>query len=97
MRLRFTPRAVQDLKDLAGYIRLHDAGAAERVRASIYETLRNIILFPKMGRRQTTEGVRKVVTRRYPYFIYYRVDDSVDEIVVLGVKHPARERDHSDV
>jgi hypothetical protein len=25
------------------------------------------------------------------------VDDAEDEIVILNVKHPARERDHSDV
>jgi len=31
------------------------------------------------------------------HLIYYTVDDAEDEIVILNVKHPARERDHSDV
>lgn len=66
MKLRFTPRALRDLTELADYIRAENPAAAQRVRAAIYETLRNLILFPKVGRRQTTEGVRKVITRKMP-------------------------------
>ena len=97
MKLRFTPRAVEDLAELADYIRARNPAAAQRVRADIYESLRNLILFPKVGRRQTSEGVRKVVTRKYAYLVYYTVDEAADEIIILNVKHPARERDHSDI
>lgn len=38
----------------------------------------------------------KFVTPRYNYLIYYVAEDSVDEIVVLNVKHPARAREHQD-
>jgi toxin ParE1/3/4 len=97
MRLRFTPQAVHDIAELADYIRAENPAAARRVRDAIYETLRNLILFPKVGRRQTTEGVRKVVTRKYPYLVYYTLDETEGEIIILNVKHPARERDHNDV
>jgi toxin ParE1/3/4 len=40
--------------------------------------------------------VRKLVTRKYAYLIYYTVDEAADEIVVLNVRHPARERDYED-
>lgn len=70
--------------------------AAERVRAAIYDCLANLLLFPQAGRRQKTQGVRKIVTSRYRYVVYYSVDLAADEIVVLNVKHPARERDHED-
>jgi len=55
------------------------------------------VLFPRIGRLQTTEGVRKLVTRRYPYVVYYIVDDTDEQIVLLTIQHPAREREHSDV
>jgi toxin ParE1/3/4 len=97
MKLRFTLRAVENLTELADYIRSRNPVAAQRVRTDIYESLRNLILFPKVGRRQTSEGVRKVVTRKYAYLVYYTVDEASDEIIILNVKHPARERDHSDV
>ena len=67
-----------------------------RVRAAIYESLQNLILFPHVGRRQKAEGVRKLVTRKYPYLVYYTVDDAADEIVILNVKNPARRREHED-
>jgi toxin ParE1/3/4 len=63
------------------------------VRAAIYEGLRNLILFPYVGRPQTFAGVRKLVTRKYAYLVYYTVAEATEEIVILSVKHPARERD----
>ena len=42
------------------------------------------------------EGVRKLVTRHYPYLVYYTIDDAADEIVVVAIQHPAQEREHSD-
>jgi toxin ParE1/3/4 len=53
-------------------------------------------LFPNAGRLQKVERIRKFVTRKYVYLIYYIVDAAADEIVILNVKHPARERDYED-
>jgi len=58
--------------------------------------LQNLILFPHVGRLQKAEGVRKIETRKYAYLIYYMVDELAGEIVILSVKHPAQEREHSD-
>lgn len=96
MKLRFTRRAVDNIVELADYIRARNLEAAEAVRAAIYNSLTNLLLFPNVGRLQTTEGVRKLVTRKYSYLIYYTVDEVAEEIIVLSVKHSARERDHSD-
>jgi hypothetical protein len=40
--------------------------------------------------------VRKIVTRRYPYLVYYSVDVDADEIIILGIQHPARQREYQD-
>jgi toxin ParE1/3/4 len=50
----------------------------------------------RSGRRQKAEGVRKLVTSKYRYLVYYTVNDVAEEIVILNVKHPARRRDHED-
>jgi plasmid stabilization system protein ParE len=70
MKLRLTRRAAQDLAELADYIRARNPAAAERVRASILDALRNLAAFPQIGRPQSVAGVRKIVTRKYPYLIY---------------------------
>ena len=97
MKLRFTPRATHDLADIADYIHERNPNAALRVRAAILESLQDLILFPELGRRQTVEGVRKLITRKYFYLVYYSLDRSADEIVILTIQHPAREREYEDV
>jgi toxin ParE1/3/4 len=52
---------------------------------------------PRAGRAQTVEGVRKIVARRYPYIVYYGVDDATQEVIVITILHPARERPYSDL
>jgi toxin ParE1/3/4 len=96
MKLRFTPRATQDLIDIADYIRERNPAASLRVRAAILDSLQNLLLFPEIGRRQTVQGVRKLVTRKYPYFVYYSFDRATDEIVILTIRHPAREREYEN-
>jgi toxin ParE1/3/4 len=96
MKLRFSPRATQDLIDIADYIRERNPAASLRVRAAIIDSLQNLILFPDVGRRQTVRGVRKLVTRKYPYLVYYTVDPAAEDIIVLSIQHPARERDHEN-
>jgi toxin ParE1/3/4 len=71
MKLRFTLRAAENLADIADYIHTSNPSGARRVRTVIYQTLQNLILFPHVGRSQQVEGVRKVVTRRFGYLIYY--------------------------
>ena len=63
---------------------------------SILNSLQNLVLFPQVGRRQKLEGVRKLVTRRYPYLVYYTIDLTNEEIIILTIQHPAREREHED-
>ncbi len=96
MRLRFTPRATQDLIEIADYLRAHNPAAAQRVRAAIFASLQSVILHPYIGRAQTLEGVRKLVTRKYPYLVYFTVEEATEEIVIVTIQHPARAREHED-
>jgi toxin ParE1/3/4 len=96
MKLRFTPRAAQDLAGIADYIRAYSPAAAQQVRAAILQSLQNLVLFPQVGRAQTVKGVRKLVTQKCPYLVYYTVDEAGEEIIILTIQHPAREREHED-
>jgi plasmid stabilization system protein ParE len=54
-------------------------------------------MFPAIGRLQNVEGVRKLVTRKYRYVVYYMIDEGAEEIVILTIQHPARRREYRDV
>jgi addiction module RelE/StbE family toxin len=96
MKITYTPRATADLVEIADYLKGRSPQGAARVRAAILETLQNLVQFPRLGRLQTVDTVRKIGVRKYPYLIFYTVDDDADEIVVLTVQHGAREREYSD-
>jgi toxin ParE1/3/4 len=94
MKLRFTQRAANDISEIADYIKAENPAAALRVRAAILESVDLLLQFPQIGRAQSVEGVRKLVVRKYPYLVYYAATD--EEVVILTVQHPARERSYSD-
>lgn len=96
MKLRFTPRALENLDVISEYLRSKNPAGLRHVRTAIYDTLQSLILFPRLGRPQKAEGVRKIVTRKYAYLIYYTIDADAEEIIVLNVEHPAQKREHSD-
>jgi addiction module RelE/StbE family toxin len=90
MRVRFAERAVQDLKDLSEYIKVDSPGAALRVRSAILDSIAMLSRFPEIGRAQEIVGVRKLVVRKYPYVIYYRIDPPNRIVVVLAIQHSAQ-------
>lgn len=96
MKLRFTPRAAQDIAAIADFVHVQNPDAAERVRGAILDSLQTLVLFPNAGRRQNIEGVRKLVTRKYPYLVYYTIDAAAEETIILAVQHPARGRLYAD-
>jgi len=97
VKLRFTPRAIANIAAIADYIQKENPAAARRVRSHIYDSLQNLILFPRLGRRQKEQGVRKFITPRYAYVIYYAIDQAEQEIVILSVNHFAQKREHDDL
>src|SRR5262249_11199642 len=56
------------------YIQERSPSAARSIRAAILDSLQNLLLFPEVGRLQTVEAVRKLVTRKYRCLVYYTTD-----------------------
>ena len=98
MKLRFTPRATHDLAEVAEYLRSRHPSAALAVRGAILlRSLQNLTIFPAIGRPQNVEGVRKLITPRYRYLVYYMIGEGAEEIVILTIQHPARNSEYRDV
>jgi toxin ParE1/3/4 len=97
VKLRFTPRATRDLAEIAEYLRTRNPSAALAVRDAILRSLQNLTLFPAIGRPQDVQGVRKLVTPKYRYLVYYMIDKGAEEIVILTIQHLARSGEYRDV
>ena len=89
MRVRFSPRAVDDLAAIADFLIERSPRGARAVERAIHATLTLVADFPGSGRAlEQRPGVRVIPVTRYPYLIFYTVSD--ESVVVLHIRHGAR-------
>jgi toxin ParE1/3/4 len=89
VRVRYSPRAVKDLTEIADYLVGRSPQGARAVEAAIRTTVALIADFPGCGRHVAQRPtVRVIPVTRYPYLIFYTVAD--DAVVVLHIRHAAR-------
>lgn len=96
MKVEFSKLALDDLASIAGYVRLHNPKGARSVRNAILKSIDAIKLFPDIGRLQTVEDVRKIATRKYGYLIYYKIYKANRTIIIVTIRHPARQQPYED-
>lgn len=90
MKVRFTLGARADLQEIGEYIGQRNPRGANRVMAAVHQSVALVGKFPRRGRKQKAKGVRKAGTGKYPYNIYYRIDEQAGQIVILQIRHAAR-------
>ena len=85
--LIITPEAERDIADAVAWYDRNLVGLGDRFILSLEVALDHI----RRASEAATEvypGVRRVVVRRFPYGVFYRVDS--DQIVVIAVYHSKR-------
>ena len=93
MNLRYTPKALAELTDILAYIAERSPQGARNVQARIQAITALLVQHPHSGQLTSESGLRRIVTLPYPYLIFYEV--TAEEVVVIGVRHAAREPERS--
>jgi len=75
MRLRYTPRALSDLTSIFQYIDERSPIGARNVKRAIQRTIELIAEFPEGGRLAGEQNVRVLPAGRYPYLIYWSIEE----------------------
>jgi addiction module RelE/StbE family toxin len=88
MRVRYTPEAFSDRERILEYLRERSPGGARNVAASIREAVTQLCDQPLSGYRTDNPDVRVIFVIRYPYKIFYRIRETVVEI--LHIRHTSR-------
>ena len=97
MKITYSPDAIADLEDIADYLTPRSPQAALNVRRDITTTIMHLSRHPRMGRLQTADGMRNIVTHKYRYRFDDIIDDGTDELVIANVLHGSRSTDHRDL
>lgn len=87
MRVLFRPEARDELLDAQAWYEAHAAGLGLEFARAFEAALQSASRQPE-GFAEVDEGCRRVVLRRFPYSLYYRV--AGDELLVVAVFHHRR-------
>jgi toxin ParE1/3/4 len=92
MRIRWSETALSELDGIFSYIQQNDRSAAIAVVERIEALAALLEEFPLVGHLTDEAGVRVLAVVRYPFLIFYAIDDAAGEIVILHVLHTAQQR-----
>lgn len=95
MRLKWTPRAYEQLYEIIAYIAKDSKKNAGEIFDRIHSTALKLVDFPEMGahphdERLLRSGYRMLVVEKF--LILYMIDG--DAVVIMGVVHGAQQCEH---
>ncbi|HEY1706873.1 MAG TPA: type II toxin-antitoxin system RelE/ParE family toxin [Rhizomicrobium sp.] len=89
MKAVFTPAALADLDDILSYTARHFPQQVKPLERRVRQTIERLEIWPLNARElANSAGVRVVPLLRYPFKIFYRIEN--DSIAILHVYHTAR-------
>jgi addiction module RelE/StbE family toxin len=88
MKVRYTRRAIDDLRDILSYIQQEKPPAAVRVIDRIESVVEELGHSPGMGIATDKPGIQRFPVTGTPYLIFYEILE--DEVSITHVRHGAR-------
>ena len=92
MKLRWSETALAEIDGIFSYISENNRSAAAAVVERIEGLATLLAEFPFVGHLTDEAPVRVLPVVRYPFLIFYTIDDATDEIMVIHLRHAAQER-----
>ena len=88
MRVRYSRRAIRNLRSIFAYIEKESPTAAARVVQRIESVVAELSHAPGMGTPTDKQGVHRFVVTGTPYLIFYEIFE--DEVAIIRIRHGAR-------
>ena len=92
MRVRWSETALTEIEDIFSYIFERNRSAASAVVKRIEGLTALLEEFPQAGHVTDEPDIRVLSVVRYPFLIFYTIEEATDEIFVLRVRHAAQDR-----
>jgi|SRR6185437_12922084 len=90
-KIVFSEPSIEDLGNIVHYIATDNPQAASRFGAKLIASVRNLAVFPRLGRivpEKNDDNVREIIFK--PYRIFYRVNDDTKTVEIARFWHAAR-------
>jgi toxin ParE1/3/4 len=94
VKIRYRPTALAQLANIFAHIAVHSQPSAHRVIVRIKRSIDQLADFPFSGRPSEIADIRELPIVRYPYIVFYTVDEATDEVLILRVRHTSQDPAH---
>ena len=94
MKIRYRPTALAQLDGIFDYIAQHNPKSADKVLRTIQLSIDRLADFPLSGRPSKVGDIRELSIVRYPYIVFYAVDDAARVVLILRVRHTSQDPEH---
>lgn len=94
MKIRYRPTALRQIEQIFTHIAAESPASARTVVGRIKYSIDRLALLPYSGRPSEVEAIRELPVVRYPYIVFYSVDTTADEVIILRVRHTSRDPKH---
>jgi toxin ParE1/3/4 len=89
MKLRWLPKAAEDLREIHDFLYLNSPGLAHRIVNEIYAAILVLRQMPFMGLPSQSRDTRDLILSRIRYKVTYRIREETVEI--LYIRHSSRD------
>lgn len=91
MKIKWTRKALNDLKEIYHFIAKENLKAARQTNAIIRQKALFLLGNPYIGRANDIPNARELVITGTPYILFYKVEETSDSIFIVHVIHAARD------
>jgi plasmid stabilization system protein ParE len=88
MKIRYAQQALADLENISAHYRSISPAVANSVVSEIERRIGLLEHSPMIGPVTTRPGIHELTVIRYPYKVYYRIDD--DRVLIVHIRHARR-------
>ena len=96
MKVQYSARAAAEYKTIARYYKNIDHLVAGAVAHDIRKTVKLLSRHPSIGKSQDVQDIRRTISPRYGYLIYYREVPGSHFIEIVTILHGRQERPYND-
>lgn len=93
-RLSFLKEYFFDFEDAVYYYETISASALLGFYSNIQNALDSLEQRPYSNRSLGYKKVRRILIKKYPYKILYRIDSQSNSVLIIGIIHTARSKNH---
>jgi toxin ParE1/3/4 len=94
VKIRYRPASLAQLDRIFTYVAEQNPDAAGKVLALLKRSIDRLADFPFSGRPSEMAGIRELPIVRYPYIVFYTVNDARQEVVILRVRQASQDPAH---